>query len=440
MLNIEFKIMALVGIACSSTLFAVSTGAPEGSTGAPQEETCVACHGGTANSGPGRVRIDFGSASYTPGQKARMRVTLEDPNARRWGFQLTARSESGPQRSVGRLEPANNQTQILRAGVLEWITHTLAGTRIGTSSPVTFEFDWTPPDSDSGPIVFYAAANAANGNGDSSGDRIYATTLRVAAGAPQLRPSFTAESVGDAFTGRPGIAAGAWVTIKGTDLAGQEAYWSPASGRALETKLAGVRIKINDVFAPLSFVSPTKITLLVPAGTPEGPVQIGVERDGVPGEPVTIAASSVLPAIHSVRDPNGRRFFAAVTTAGAGTGLGLINPRGWLLGKPEVDSRAARGVYPGEEIDIYAIGLGRSDPEFPTDRLFAASFALVNSLTVQFGEVGVPPSVAALVSPGLYLVRVKVPESLAPGDVALVLSINSTASAPEMLLNVQPLP
>lgn len=417
--------------------FGVSSGAPEGSTGAPNEETCIACHGGAANSGPGRLRIEFGSASYTPGEKVRMRVVIEDPNARRWGFQLTARPESGPQSSLGRLETVNNQAQILRAGVLEWITHTLSGTRLGASSPVTFEFDWTAPASDVGPVVFYAAANAANGNGASTGDRIYAATLRVAAaGAPQ-RPSFTSESVADAFTGRPGLAAGAWVTITGTDLAAQEAHWSPASTKPLETKLGGVTVKVNDVAAALSFVSPTKITLLAPAGTPEGPAPVVIERDGRPSEPVTVTASAVLPAVYSVRDPNGRGFFAAVTTAGAGTGLGLINGRGWLLGKPDVDSRAARGVYPGEEIDIYTIGLGRTDPEFPTDRLFAGNFAVVKPLTVRFGEVSVTPSLAALVSPGLYFVRVKAPDSLPAGDVPLVLEINGSTSASNVLLNIQ---
>ena len=367
-----------------------------------------------------------------------MRVVIEDPNAIRWGFQLSVRPESDPQTSAGRLETADSQTRVLRAGVLEWITHTLAGTRRGTSGPVAFEFDWTAPPSDSGAIVFYAAANAANGDLNSTGDRIYASTLKVQAAGIQQRPTFSADSITDAFTGRPGIAAGAWVTITGTDLAGKEVNWAPSASRPLETILGGVKVKINDAAAALSFVSATKITALVPAGTPEGPVPVVIERDGQPSEPVTVTASAALPAIHSVRDPNGDRFYAAVTTAGAGTGLGLINGRGWLLGKPDVDSRAARGVCAGEEIDIYAVGLGRTDPEFPTDRLFSGAFTVPALPTVRFGDVGVAPSLAALVSPGLYVVRVKVPESLPAGDVPVTLDVNGITSASNVLLNIQP--
>ena len=61
----------------------------------------------------------------------RLKVIIEDPNAVRWGFQLSARLESNVQASAGALAPTNSQTQVLKAGTLEWITHTASGTRNG---------------------------------------------------------------------------------------------------------------------------------------------------------------------------------------------------------------------------------------------------------------------------------------------------------------------
>jgi len=227
-----------------------------------------------------RAGFDAGSGVYALGEKVHVRVVIEDPSAKRWGFQLTARPESNPDASAGRLETAGNDTQVISSCLLQWITHTAGGTRLGSTSSVTFEFDWTAPDSAFGPVVFYAAANAANGNGNSDGDRIYASNLRLAAAAAVQRPAFTSSGVTEISTGQAGIAPGAWVSIAGSDVADQVAYWSPVQGKQLETTVGKVIVKVNGVAAPLSLVSPAKVTFLVPAGTPDGDVPIVVESDG----------------------------------------------------------------------------------------------------------------------------------------------------------------
>lgn len=428
---------SLVLFFLATAAFGSSDGAPEGHTGAPGEQVCTACHLGTANSGRGRVRIEFPSSAYTPGQKARMRVIVEDPSAIRWGFELTTRLESNPLAAGGTLASADGNTAITSGGGLQWITHTTTGTRRGTTGSATFEFDWTAPATDAGAVIFYAAGNAANGNGTNSGDSIYTTSLKVAAEAGGgARPTFTASSVADAYTGKTGMAPGAWVSITGTELAGREANWTPVGGSALDTLLGGVRVKVNDVAAVLSFVSPTKITLLVPGNTPEGDVPVVIERDGTAAPAVNVRVSAVLPAIHSVADSAGK-FYASVTSAGVGTSLGLINNKGWILGNPAVDSRAVRGVKAGEEIDIYAIGLGKTEGETITDRVSATPANLAAIPAVRFGESSVTPSLAVQVSPGIYVVRVKVPDSLAAGEVPLVLDFNGTTSSSNVVLLIQ---
>jgi len=401
----------------ASALFANSDGADPGHTGAPGEQVCTACHSGTANSGRGRVQITLGSgATWTPGARVRIEVQVEDPTARRWGFQLTARSSANAQQTAGTLAASDNQTQLVSQAGRQYVTHTATGTRNGTTGSVRFGFDWTAPAADFGPVTFYAAGNAANGNGSNSGDSIYTVNLQAApasAGGGGPRPTFRSDSVSDLWTGKAGMAAGAWVNITGTELASQTANWSPRAGQPLPTALGGVTVKVNEVPAALSFVSATRVTLLVPAATPDGNVPVVVERGGTASESVSVAVTPTVPAIQAVPDPaTAGRFYAAVTPAGAGTALVFVNPRGWVLGKPEVDNRAARGAFPGEEIDIWATGLGKAE-DTPTDRLFTGSFPVATPPRVRFGELAVDAIAATLVAPGLYNVRVRVPESLA---------------------------
>jgi hypothetical protein len=160
--------------------WAESGGAPAFSTGAPGDATCTACHGGRPNTGSGRIAIQVpgGAETYVPGQKVRLTVLLEDGAARRWGFQLTARSGANPQSAAGTLAAVDGNAQVETAGGLPFATHTSAGTRRGTTGSVSFEVDWTPP-AEPGPVTFYAAGNAANGNGSSEGDLIYTTSLAL---------------------------------------------------------------------------------------------------------------------------------------------------------------------------------------------------------------------------------------------------------------------
>jgi hypothetical protein len=75
---------------------------------------------------------------------------------------------------------SNNRTNITHYGGV-----------YGTDSCV-YQFKWTAPSSNAGKVTFYAAANAANGDGVTYGDYIYTTSLT-------LTPSLSA-SVNDIKT------------------------------------------------------------------------------------------------------------------------------------------------------------------------------------------------------------------------------------------------
>jgi uncharacterized protein (TIGR03118 family) len=72
--------------------------------------------------------------------------------------------------------------------MVQFIEHTVAGTRAGITGGVSFEFDWTPPATDSGNIVLYVAGNAANANGSDIGDRIYKAGVELAVTVPTTTP------------------------------------------------------------------------------------------------------------------------------------------------------------------------------------------------------------------------------------------------------------
>src|SRR5439155_111092 len=181
-------------------IYAHAAGPDPGKAGVPGESTCAesGCHTGAGlNAGAGSVTIDAGGTTYAPGVKQRIMVTVSDPAQRKWGFQLTARQADNPKTRAGILAPINATTQIPCANasllevpctanpVLQYIEHTLSGSRTtAAGAGQTFEFDWTPPATDVGPVILYAAGNAANANAVETGDNIYTKTLTLTAGAP----------------------------------------------------------------------------------------------------------------------------------------------------------------------------------------------------------------------------------------------------------------
>lgn len=161
---------------------------PPERTGAPGELTCNACHDLVGTPETGSLSIDV-PAEYVPSQAHTITVTLQDPGQQRWGFELVPlRVDAGNQTLVmaGSLTNLTAHTTIAElANGRQYISHTSNqgdvgepdGTYAGTADgPVSWSFTWTAPPSGSGPVIFYAAGNAANGTLNSTGDYIYTTT------------------------------------------------------------------------------------------------------------------------------------------------------------------------------------------------------------------------------------------------------------------------
>lgn len=188
-----------------------SSGPPDGRAAAPPDFTaCNVCHTGTAlNGGDGSLAISGLPAEYTPGATYTVTVTLEDPGQKRWGFELTAVDAAGAGAGTFVItDPVHTMRSV--SGGREYVKQTSMGTFNGTvNGPVSWSFDWTAPAAGSGTVFFYAAGNAANGNGTTVGDVIYtAASATAEAGATHgdatlvLQPDTTAPRRGTNWTVR----------------------------------------------------------------------------------------------------------------------------------------------------------------------------------------------------------------------------------------------
>src|SRR3954447_13562075 len=100
-------------------LYSFSTGPVPRRTGAPGDQTCVVCHGGTALNGGGgnATLVSSTGASYTPGQKLTLTLTVTDSVARVYGVQATARPDSnGTAGQAGNWNPGTQQHVICEDG------------------------------------------------------------------------------------------------------------------------------------------------------------------------------------------------------------------------------------------------------------------------------------------------------------------------------------
>src|SRR2546425_4077534 len=214
-------------------IYAYAEGPDPGYASVPGESDCTSCHRGILNSGPGNVKVAFPNGlTYTPGAKQHLVLTIQDPSQQRWGFELTARQANSTQTQAGSFTPGSDGfTQVICSSPnalplilpcsanapLEYIEHSFKGTGPGQTGSATFEFDWTPP-SNAGNVVVYVAGNAANGDGGLFGDHIYSASYTLTPSASGSgNPAIT--RVENAAGFQATIAPGAWLDIRGTNLA-----------------------------------------------------------------------------------------------------------------------------------------------------------------------------------------------------------------------------
>jgi uncharacterized protein (TIGR03437 family) len=252
------------------------------------------------------------------------------------------------------------------------------------------------------------------------------TLTQAASGA--LRPVI--QAIVDPWNYGSGVAPGEWVTITGTALAaGPPHTWNLNATQLLPTSLGGVTVSFNGKPAALLYVSATQINALVPAAVFPGSVQVIVESNGVSGDPFTITATATRPAIYAL-PTSGATFFVTAALAGTAT----------LVGNSAVDPRVLRAVQPGDVLDLYMVGLGGTvdSSKFVTDQLFAGAYPVSATVSATVGGEPAVVSFAGLTAPGLYLVRVAIPQDLSPGTQMIQVSAGPSKTGSSLRLLLSP--
>ena len=241
--------------------------------------------------------------------------------------------------------------------------------------PVSGRFEWTPNASQAGTHrITFGAVNSAQQLSTVQ------VTIEVDSGAPVL-------SASEEFACSPGATAslgGKWLTESGNTF-------SDPSGNALD--LGSTKVRINGQNVPVLFASPTRVNFLCPALEPGTQLSIVVENASAASEALSATMQTTRPAILSL-DGSGRNqglvFFA-------GTNDMVVERTPRIHGRP---------AQPGDQILIWSTGLG------------PAIDASTGTLSVKLGGVNAEVQAVRAVPgyPGMYTVRVRVPEGVMSGD------------------------
>ena len=226
-------------------------------------------------------------------------------------------------------------------------------------------------------------------------------------------PTYSASGIVTTGSYVPGpFAPNSLITIFGSKLATSEHVVTPADlvGGRLPTELSSTRVYIDNIEAPLLYVSEGQINLLIPAKQSIGKSTLWVMSAGQHGPEVTITLTDAAPAL----------FVAAGYAIATHADNSLIAPE-----------TPAKG---GELIVIYAAGLGRTETLPGAGEMLPYPSQLSNrgALRVTLNGAAIDPAriLYAGITPtsaGLYQVNVTLPAAVGD-DPELRLFVGDAAS------------
>ena len=413
-------------------LFAFSTGPPVMRTGAAIDggQNCSVCHAtfGAANSDP-RGSVKITAANYVPGVNQVVTVSVQHPEALRWGFELIARTAADQTKQAGTF----TSDTIVRVrcttgnapcnGGLEFAEHSNAP-RTKAGDGFTFQVTWTPPTTDVGNVIFYAAGNAANGDGNLTGDRIYTTLTTISPTRPctlTLKPSVRdVQNAGSFITG---VGPGALISIFGSNFQSGSLASSAVAGdfvnNGFPRQLSCLAVEIGGTRVPITYASASQINAQAPANLPAGPTTARVIlnpdlTNQVTGDAFTITSQTLSPGFFSF----GNSAIAA-TVANSAT--------------PVADPAAIPGsvfAKPGDVVTLWATGLGTTAPALAEGAVAGVTAPITGTAVLTVGGIAVPASdiLYAGLSPGsicgLNQINVKLPAGLPDGKAVVTLEVN----------------
>lgn len=156
-------------------------------------------------------------------------------------------------------------------------------------------------------------------------------------------PGYTVSSIVNASDYSPGpFAPGSIVSIFGSNLSfGTSGLTADNVSSTLPISLGDTHVVIDGSSAPLMFVSPTQINVMIPANKIAGNISLQVVRQGMQGQMVNLTLVTASPALFVSSDR-----FALAQDYNANYAV----------------VTAAAPAQPGDVIVLYATGLGGTQP------------------------------------------------------------------------------
>lgn len=154
------------------TLVSFSSNPPDGKTGAPGDGFCTECHNQFNPPQQGFIAVLGFPDAITPNQTYTLTVVVNNTtnDALKAGFQMTILSPLNTK--AGEMSNPSANSTIANFLGRQYFEHNPA-VSFADSTIASWTVDWTAPDLPSGSqIRWFAAGNIANGNFESSGDRI----------------------------------------------------------------------------------------------------------------------------------------------------------------------------------------------------------------------------------------------------------------------------
>lgn len=165
---------------------AFPNGVPDGYAGDPPAlNTCVACHSTyPLDSGPGGAGFSQLSGDYTPGEQYEIQLLVgpgDVPSPDAWGFQMTVLDEAN--HSAGVILPPDSLAVLSDNPVPmpDYTSQNAEGVLAGSPYGL-WTVHWIAPPAGTGPVHFYLAGLAADGDGSADGDYVYSAELTVTEG------------------------------------------------------------------------------------------------------------------------------------------------------------------------------------------------------------------------------------------------------------------
>jgi uncharacterized protein (TIGR03437 family) len=197
-----------------------------------------------------------------------------------------------------------------------------------------------------------------------------------------------------------GVAPGEFITLYGTGLAPSEQV---AGALPFPTTLNGVQVLINSVPAPIYYVSPNQVSVIVPYETTYSIAAIQVKNNGAASNAVTLFVNKTAPGVFS-QSQNGLGLAAA-----SHADFSLVTP--------------VNPAQIGETIQVYLTGLGDVVPAVPDGAAGPSSplSLTTNTISAAVGGQNATVTFAGLAPgfAGLYQVNLVVPSGLTAGDNSL---------------------